>query len=342
MNLYPLSIVGAGMVTGVGLSGPQCCAAIRCGINNFRETRFIDSGGEWIVASEVPMDEPWRGGEKLARMLAMVLEESFQVDIASPPAQTPIIFCFAERERPGRVETLNESVLERAQQLLSFQISSSSMAISQGRVGCAVALREARKMIYERDVPAVVVAAADSYVSGTSLEAYDDRDRLLTDKNSNGFVPGEGASAIVVKRLSSDAPELILLGMGFGIETATIEGDEPLRGDGLVHAIRAALSDSGIEKDRLDFRIADVSGEQYWFKEASLAMTRILRTKKEEFDFWHPADCIGEVGSAVGPVALNVAWHAFENGYSKGDAVICHFGNDNGKRAALILTYRNL
>ena len=70
MSASPVSILGCGMMTGVGLTAEASCAAIRCAIDNFRETRFIARGGEWIMGSEVPLDEPWRGIPKLARLLA--------------------------------------------------------------------------------------------------------------------------------------------------------------------------------------------------------------------------------------------------------------------------------
>ena len=46
MSTFPLAITSVGMVTGVGLSAPASCAAIRCGIDNFQDTRFMDSYGE--------------------------------------------------------------------------------------------------------------------------------------------------------------------------------------------------------------------------------------------------------------------------------------------------------
>jgi hypothetical protein len=49
--------------------------AIRCAISNFQETRFMDSGGEWIMGSCVNLEKPWRGIPKLAKMLASVLRE---------------------------------------------------------------------------------------------------------------------------------------------------------------------------------------------------------------------------------------------------------------------------
>jgi 3-oxoacyl-[acyl-carrier-protein] synthase-1 len=104
--------------------------------------------------------------------------------------------------------------------------------------------------------------------------------------------------------------------------------------------MKASLQEAGTDIGSLDFRIADVAGEQYCFREASLAVTRILRTKMEEFDIWHAADCVAETGAAAGPIALNMAWHASENNYSKGKNILCHFGNDDGKRASVILTYQ--
>ena len=67
------------------------------------------------------------------------------------------------------------------------------------------------------------------------------------------------------------------------------------------------LSDSGLGYEQMDFRIADVSGEQYGFKEAALAQLRSMRVRKKEFYIWHPADSIGEVGAATVPVILGMA-----------------------------------
>jgi len=88
---------------------------------------------------------------------------------------------------------------------------------------------------------------------------------------------------------------LICRGLGFGVEQATEDSEQPLRADGLVKAIRDALADAECMLGDLDFRTTDSSGSQYRFKEASLALSRVLRTRKEEFDLWHPADCVGEV-----------------------------------------------
>lgn len=73
-----LCIIGSGMVSAVGLSAPASCAAIRCAIDNFQETRFIDCGGEWLIAASVPLEQPWRGRSKLIKMAACAIAEALQ------------------------------------------------------------------------------------------------------------------------------------------------------------------------------------------------------------------------------------------------------------------------
>jgi 3-oxoacyl-[acyl-carrier-protein] synthase-1 len=138
-----------------------------------------------------------------------------------------------------------------------------------------------------------------------------------------------------------EGESLYCLGLGYGREEATVESEEPLRADGLVGAFQDALREAAIEWPQLDYRITDLNGEQYGFKEAALALTRCLRVRKEEFDLWHPADCIGEVGAAIVPCALGVALEAARKRYAPGPGVLCHFGNDTGERAAVVLRYGN-
>ena len=104
-----------------------------------------------------------------------------------------------------------------------------------------------------------------------TLSHYERNDRLLTAKNSNGFMPGEGAGALLLEA-PAGRDELLCTGLGFGIEKAHIDSGEPLRADGLSPRFKAALADAAREMHDFDFRITDMSGEQYYFKEASLAL----------------------------------------------------------------------
>ncbi|MDV7213932.1 hypothetical protein R4769_22685, partial [Azotobacter beijerinckii] len=177
---------------------------------------------------------------------------------------------------------------------------------------------------------------------GPTLAALEARERLLTSLNSNGFIPGEGAAAVLVGAPpAGEEPQLACLGLGFGVENATVESeDRPLRAEGLTNALRAALAEAGVGLERLDYRLTDISGEQYYFKEAALTLSRSLRVRKERFPLRHPADCIGECGAAIGPVLFAVALAACRKGYGDGPNILCHLGNDAGQRAVALLGYR--
>ena len=90
----------------------------------------------------------------------------------------------------------------------------------------------------------------------------------------------------------------------------------------------------------MDFRITDLSGEQYYFKEAALALSRTLRQRKEEFDLWHPAECTGEQGAVAGAAVIAMADAACRKAYTKGPNILSHMANDAGQRAALALQFR--
>jgi 3-oxoacyl-[acyl-carrier-protein] synthase-1 len=175
-------------------------------------------------------------------------------------------------------------------------------------------------------------------LSWPTLSVYERASRLLTATNSNGFMPGEAGGAILVGRPSGE-PELLCTGLGYGVEQAHIDSEEPLRADGLSTAFRQALADAGCALNALDFRITDVSGEQYYFKEAALALQRTMRARREEFDFWHPAECIGEAGAACGPAIVALADAACRKSYAPGRGILGHMGIDAGRRAAMVMVY---
>ncbi len=343
MSGFPLAITGAGMVTGVGLNAPASCAAIRCAIDNFQETRFMDSGGEWIMGCEVPLEKPWRGKTKLIKMAATAIKECLEANKKIDPGTTPLLLCLSEHERKGRVIDDDNQFFLDLQEELQLEFHEKSRVIARGHVAVAVALKHARRLIQELQLEHVLIAATDSLLVGATLAHYEEHERLLTSQNSNGFIPGEAGAALVVEPvISTQEPQLICLGLGFGVEKAHVYSEEPLRADGLTAAIRESLEDADCEMGELDFRVTDLSGEQYYFKEASLALLRMLRKRKEKFDIWHPADCIGEVGSVLAAVMLTVMKFAFEKDYSEGNKLIAHLGNDDGKRSAMILFWHKV
>ncbi|RKT46296.1 hypothetical protein [Thiocapsa rosea] len=335
----PIAIKSTGLVTSVGLSAPAACAAIRAKISNPTETRFMGSDGEWIMAHQVPLEQPWRGRTKLAKMAAMAISECLDGVPSEDWGSIPLLLCVAEHERPGRLEGIDDQLFLDIENELGSAFAPESVHIAAGRVSVAVALSQARKLIYANSKPRVLLAATDSLLTWSTLSAFEQENRILTPGNSNGFLPGEGAGALLVGRPDHGA-EMLCTGIGFGVEKAHIDSGAPLRAEGLATAIRCALGDAGCEMHDLDFRITDLSGEQYYFKEAAIALSRIIRQRKQVFDIWHPAECIGEAGAAAGIAVLTVANAAFHKAYAAGPRILAHYANDSGERSANVLSFR--
>ena len=335
MTAMPLAILGTGLVTPVGLSAPASCAAFRAKISNPTETRFIDSSGKPVMAQQVVLEQPWRGLPKLARMATMAIEEALKEAAIAQWHALPLVLCVAESGRPGRLDGLESELRRMIEAELDTQFVEPSIVIAQGRVGVATALHAVRDALSQGQISAALIVAADSLLSARTLRHQEATERLLTERNSNGFIPGEGAAALLVGPASGRADEFIVTGMGFAHERAHISSEEPLRADGLSTAIRQAVQEAGANVQDFDYRVADLSGEQYYFKEASLAISRLLRYRKQDFPLWHPAECTGETGAAAGGIVIAAARAAAMKRYAVGSSALLHFASDAGMRAVL-------
>ena len=338
MSAQPIAIKSTGLLTSVGLSAPATCAAIRAKISNATETRFMGSDGEWIMAHQVPLEKPWRGLAKLGRMAAMAITECLEGVRREEWGKLPLLLCVAEKERPGRSDGLDDQLFLEIQKELGARFAPESAIVAHGRVSVAIALAQTRKLIGDGDHSMVLIAATDSLLTWPTLSVYERADRLLSPRNSNGFMPGEAAGALLVGPPGGKG-ELLCTGIGFSMEKAHIDSGEPLRAEGLSTAIKSALAEAGCGLHDLDYRVTDISGEQYYFKEAALALSRVLRQRKEEFDLWHPAESIGEAGAAAGVAAVAVAGVAARKAYAPGAGVLAHLANDAGQRVAMTMQF---
>src|SRR5579863_728629 len=193
-----LVILSTGLVSSVGLSAPATCAAIRAGVANPSETRFINSAGEWIMAHQVVLDRPVWGRARLVRMAAMAITECLANVPRSDWSLIPLLLCVAERERPGRLAGLDTELFAEIQRELAVEFAPASSIIPHGRVSAHVALIHARTLLGNSSTSLVLIAATDSLLSWPTLSVYERNERLLTAENSNGFMPGEGAGALLL------------------------------------------------------------------------------------------------------------------------------------------------
>lgn len=335
-----IAIYSCGMVTGVGWNSPASCAAMRVGIAGFVETSF-EFGGDVLLGSPVPFEDELPDLEKLRQMVVPTIEECLQEQKFSSLDEIPLLLCLAEKGRSGRIDDLDSALLQAIAIDLDCDLHPDSQTFSSGRFGGIQAMERARQLIAD-GAPGCLIAGTDSCLSAETLAAYDRNHRLVTAENPNGFIAGEAAASILVGPVVRQSePQLLCLGIGTGIEPAPLNSGQPLRAAGLTTAIRSAFADGRCREEDVHFRLTDNNGEAYGFKDSALAVARVFRQAKDEFDIWHPSDCVGEVGAAIVPIMLGVMLAAVTKGYAPGSGALCHVSGEGEQRGAMVLRHRN-
>lgn len=335
-------IESTGMVCSVGLSAEASCAAIRAGIANFQELPFLDNQREPIVGSMVPgLASDVKCRERLGKLLRTAVADCIRDRTVGQLGQIPLIVGFAESDRPGSdARQYNEMIQEMVSDAGGLFHPRLSLVMAHGHTAGFESLRMAREYFRSSEISACVVCGVDSFINARSLLWLDQHQRLKTASNSDGIIPGEGAAAVLItKRPALDsAMRVKVAGIGIANEEATVLNEEPLLGRGLATATRDALKEAGILLHEADFRISDMAGESYGFREQALSMSRVMRSRREEFPVWHSSDCIGDVGAASGISQLVIYWHAVHKAYAPGKRAVCYTSAVLGARAVVVVT----
>jgi 3-oxoacyl-[acyl-carrier-protein] synthase-1 len=339
-----------GMVTPVGLSAPAACAAMRAGISRLQELPVINVLRQPVIGAYVPTFAP-AGETRLVRLLTPAVRECIALLDRKELASIPLLVGVSEPDRPDWPRDLEKHLIGRVSRRLRVRFHPEhSRVISEGRASVLSALGEARRLMKSGAATRCIVSGVDSLIHSDCRGWLYRNQRLKLIENPDGLHPGEAAAALEITlagrekydalRASAEPdqePEVHIVGLGFGDEKSTVLSGEPNLADGLVRAVKDALAEARLDLGELDFRLSDVNGEQYYFRETINTMIRILRVHKEGFPIWHCADSIGDVGAAAGAVLLAMATAALRGGYAPGTKAICQTSSDYGRRAASVI-----
>lgn len=331
-----VNIIGAGMVTAVGLSAAASAAAMRAGIDGFQETQFMTPGGDWLIGAPVPLPRDWVGEKRLAHLAAGAIVDALDGNAAAR-GDIQVILCLAEEGRPGQPIRNAERFAQRVLEFAGLPKTTKSHVVCHGRPSGLVALERVRRMFARGEAAHALIVGADSLLTGPAIAHFLREERLLTADIANAFIPGEAAAAVLCK---AGPPEhFAFTGLGLTREAAYLYNpeDKPLRADAMTQAYKDAMNTAGISDfGHVDFRISDLTGESYFFKQSALAMQRTMRSHRDPQDLWTPTDCIGNVGAAVGPLMIGWGLTSFERGYAAGEVVMVETSGDDGGCGAAI------
>lgn len=345
-------VSGVGMRTAVGDHATQTCASIRAGINRFAEWPHfgatLDEDDTALIASAVEPDlgnGSWMG--KTEHLLPSAFYEAlldaglydFEAVIRQLRTYRPMGFLAVPHpERPGTSTEAFNYAIGVATEAFSNTLGIPALEVmALDQVSGFAAIARGVDALQRGAADVVIVAAVDSYLDPIFLGWLNDQRRLKVPSLPAGIIPGEAASVLVLERRQDverrgGTARLRIGSVALDSEAADPASRDLGRPDPAARAVSQAIASAG-GPDDLHRVIVDLNGERWRFLEWALVEGRCLDVLPRPWELWHPADCIGEVGAAFGPLAIGMAARAFARSYGARGALICA-GTDRGERAA--------
>ena len=339
-------IVAMGATTALGRDAWASAAAVRAGISGFSQHPcMIDTAGEPMRAAIVPwLDIELGGADRLEALLFPAIDEALAplATLRGPPPRLAITLGLSS-PRPGVAEDLPQDMVARINRRYARQIGSAA-PFAAGHAAGLLGLQAACAKLAQGSLDACVVAGVDSWIDAEALEWLEANDQLHGAgplNNAWGFIPGEGAAALLLMRApvaqAAGWPALaVVLGTGSAMEPKRIKTQTVCIGEGLTQAFRtalAALPASAVVSDVY----CDMNGEPYRADEFGFTALRTKESFASASDFVAPADCWGDVAAAGGMLHLVLACAAGQKGYANGPLALAWASGEMGERAAALL-----
>jgi 3-oxoacyl-[acyl-carrier-protein] synthase-1 len=333
-----LYIQSIAMISPVGSDSKSSLAAMRAGISGFEELPIANPLTQPIIGSWI-QSVGGTGYNRIVALLFRTCKEWIKGFSAADNQYLPIIIGITDKSRPDYNSLFESNLLYALEKELGYSFDHRhSKIISKGRASVFFALKAARRLL-KNGANRCIVAGVDSLINVDCISWLHRNHRLKLVDNQDGVIPGECGVILELRTTANSAlkTNITIDGLGFARESSTISSSEPNLADGMVEATNTALRESGIEFGEVDFRLSDLTGEQYYFREIATTVARLLRVHKESFPIWHPAEFIGDTGAASGGVMLAMVFAAATKGYAPGNIAICQSASDAGERAAAVL-----
>jgi 3-oxoacyl-[acyl-carrier-protein] synthase I len=342
-----LGIKAAGLCCAVGYHLNAAVCAIRASMDHFQQSEFQSQQHDKVVVARLPDDELW-GQARVARWIELALSDCLSHTPDLDTTQVPLIWLAPDPERIGGDAQWYDTVFTQATKQLGKEFHPNSGVLPAGRAGLAGALHQVNRLLVEKNCQYVMLVGADTYLDATTINHYLRAERLQVPGNSDGFIPGEAAAAVLLKAVSSNqstqyqgsdtsSDEIYILGYGAGQEPGRPDGSIPSRSEGLSQALRKAIQTSQLAHDDIEVRMSDQNGEVFFAREAANAFTRVAPVGAHQPALITMSDCMGEVGAATGVAMLAYLSRLLPYEHSPGDTAVLHLADDVGLRCAVVV-----
>ncbi len=344
-------VTALGCHSAVGLGVDQTCAAIRAGISRLRlHEQFLPLLPEWAEAAppEPVKYSPAPGlPERVGLERRLVALAAAAVADLVPQSHLPraafrtvrLLLALPEQSRQGIPDVNADRVALGLRKSTSLQCAHGLEAFHAGHAAALLALDAARQQITRDTSAQCLLVAADSNVLDANLNWLDESWRLKSQRNVDGFIPGEAGVAMLLEGADAaarrGAPVLArVTGIGIDEESNPQTSDSASTGTGLARAIEQACPDATAQP--IGWVICDLNGESYRAREWGLVVTRLSSAFRAPA-LWHPAENTGDLGAASGALHVALACRAFARGYAPADRALVWCASDSKTRAACVV-----
>ncbi len=350
-----LAVTRTVVISPVGLDAPSSCAALRAGVSRLGEWEGLfalppggpagDEAGEPepIVGGRVPtLAADLAGGDRLQALALAVLQRAVSecgLGRREIP-RTALLLALPAADAGVAGWGLGKTFLPDLCARAGIRDWAVTHAVQGGPVGTFRAIEGARALLADGSADRCLVLAVDTYVDRDRLARLDEGWRLRSQRNPDGFLPGEAACALLLEPARAagrrQGPVLGLVeGPSFAVEKAPVGGEAWSTGRGLAEAIRPLLAGPDGAVGR--WMLCNMNGEAYPAREWALAQARLAPGLPAVETLAHPAEAIGEAGTAMAGILVACACHAFARGVAPAPAALLWVGSDDGARAAAVL-----
>jgi 3-oxoacyl-[acyl-carrier-protein] synthase-1 len=321
------------------------CLGVGSDING--AAMLLNYNGSYLNQARCDRDSKIRGVSKLISYLEKVLES---VDLSNVHC---VSVCCPEKNRVGLSASFFSSLEKKTIESLSKWQELQGKSVKfyfLGRVAVFKAVSDLKDSLGANS--SALIIALDTYLFPQTLnslsgQGFDlatgikQKDRALSESNSDGFIPGEAVGAMVVANDDFLGKKLTIQGVGFDSEDAPLGSNKVNRGTGLTNALKVASQSASIGLEECGYRVASASGEQYFFDELSVVQTRGLKKKIKDQPLLLPASNIGEVGSVSGIAMFLLALYSRLNNYVSGNNAALFSSNDDPLRSVCFVSLKS-
>lgn len=347
MTLDPLSlaITGLGAVTAVGHSAPETFAAIRAGIAGFGDHPWFDvetkdpgwDPKEMLTAAMVSTCDPAiEGRERLVELSVTALKELVRNTSMrrADLDRTALLMALPVDDDVVRGWQLGATFAGELCSRAGLPLLPERHLDQSGHTAVFNLLHHAERLLGTRGISRCILLAAETFHDEARLALLDERFRMRSERAVDGYMPGEGAVAVMIERPDGPHGELArIAGITHGDEPHPLTSELSSTGRGLGTVLRALLPNGGGQP----WLVCDLNGESYRSFEWGLMLTRLSPELDSVARLDHPADCVGDVGAAMGGILLAHCARAFERGYAPNDRALLFAAPDGPARVGVVV-----